>query len=513
MKKYKFLFVLLFLLLTAISCKKHVSSTISGPGTVYISGKIIGSIPKDSVKFILEGEIPFNPKIGGNEIIVETDGDGKFKYRSPVIDKPGRITLFAFRKRPGEMGSRFNDALRNYLIAPGDSIHMVIDKTKEETSFSFSGRGAEKFKCRWSVDQHGYTANPRMYDERRKTYDLNVLDRYRRRVELADSIIDVQIGELNKHRKGLSREIYQIIKADIIGDTNSHLKDFWYLRLSNENVGEDEISELRKMIDQSGISGIDNDLLAMSPFYIRFLSLKTIAELCITHPEQKEYEFKNIYVKRFGDLCAVWKNQYEGILREKLLLFNLQNLKVQDTDGLNACLKESYVLFQTPSLRKIIEDWYGKKTKGVAAFDFALPDTTGRMVRLSDFRGKVVYIDIWFTGCGGCASLAEKVDKLVYPKFRDNPEVVFVSISGDKNKERWLKSVEGEKYGLKEYVNLYTNGEGFDHPFMKYYGIRGGPTTMLIDKEGNIYSAAPPKQGDDKKMKALIALIEEALIE
>src|SRR5690606_5969300 len=158
-------------------------------------------------------------------------------------------------------------------------------------------------------------------------------------------------------------------------------------------------------------------------------------------------EFFNVNLKRFDDLCAKFRKNYTGLLREKLLLHNLLNLSVQDTEGFDDCLKKSYDLIQTPVLKEIMDKWYGRKVKGAEAYDFALPDTRGHMVNLKDFGGKVVYIDIWFTGCGGCIGLARKVDKMVYPKFKDNPEVVFVSISLDKDRERWLKSVEGEKYG------------------------------------------------------------------
>ncbi|MDO6761905.1 TlpA disulfide reductase family protein, partial [Tamlana sp. 2_MG-2023] len=201
------------------------------------------------------------------------------------------------------------------------------------------------------------------------------------------------------------------------------------------------------------------------------------------------------------------RTNYTGALREKLLLYNLLSLKVQDTYGIEECLQTSFDLIKKPELKAIFEKMYGRKIRGAEVFNFKLPNTEGQTVSLSDFRGKVVYLDIWFTGCSGCMALAKEIDHKVYPVFKDNPEVVFVSISADRSKKKWLNSVEGERYGLKQYVNLYTEGLGFNHDFLKYYNIFGGPVTMIIDKKGRVFSAAPPKHG---KAEELIALIEEA---
>ena len=39
---------------------------------------------------------------------------------------------------------------------------------------------------------------------------------------------------------------------------------------------------------------------------------------------------------------------------------------------------------------------------GKSAYNFTLPDSTGRMFSMKDFKGKVVFIDVWATWCGPC---------------------------------------------------------------------------------------------------------------
>jgi peroxiredoxin len=485
---------------TACKSKKKTKKSTH----VTIAGIVKGQIGvKDSVRILFGSLIPESKVFGVIDTTLYTDSKGKFVFRSPDIQEPTRVTIYSQKKRLGEIGSRFRDGLRDYLVEPSDSIAIEIDKAQEELNYRFSGTGSAKFRIRWQNDLMGYKVNLRKIQRRygKRFAKLST------RVQIADSLTNLQINRLKIIKDSLTHPIFQIMTADIIGQNGIDLKPFSQL-MHLDTLSPEGIDWYKKLFAQSMAIDLPESALARSSNYILFLSNMAIAQLQFENPKDSSYHYGNLFSENFGDYCRLLRTQYSGLLREKLLLYNLQRIRVQDTYGLEECIQSSYDLIKTPELKAIMETMYGRKMRGTAGFDFRLPNTKGELVSLSDFKGKVVYLDIWFTGCSGCMALAKEVDHQVYPKFKDSPEVVFVSISADKSREQWLKSVDAEKYGLKQYVNLHTDGLGFKHPFMAYYNIIGAPVTMLFDKKGRLFSAAPPKHG---KSEALISLINEAI--
>ena len=65
-----------------------------------------------------------------------------------------------------------------------------------------------------------------------------------------------------------------------------------------------------------------------------------------------------------------------------------------------------------------------KGTAGKLASDFTYPDRDGKLVSLSDFRGKVVVVDVWATWCGPCR--AEIPHLLKLEKEMRGKDVVFI---------------------------------------------------------------------------------------
>lgn len=119
------------------------------------------------------------------------------------------------------------------------------------------------------------------------------------------------------------------------------------------------------------------------------------------------------------------------------------------------------------------------KQRKVANLDLTLKDLKGNEVRLSEFKGKVIVLNLWATWCGPCRKEIPDLIKLqaAYP---DDVAVIGVVIQD--------KLGEKVRAFVQEFRVPYPILDGNDHAeFEKAFGpFWGLPTSILIDREGRI---------------------------
>jgi thiol-disulfide isomerase/thioredoxin len=136
--------------------------------------------------------------------------------------------------------------------------------------------------------------------------------------------------------------------------------------------------------------------------------------------------------------------------------------------------------------------------------DFTLTDTSGTKFSLSQFNGKVVYLDIWATWCGPCIKEIPYAEEL-HEQLKNNPDVVFINLSFDKDTLRWKKKIaEKNMSGL----HLLSPG-GAESNVRVNYDVKSIPRFVIINKDGTIEDFDAKRPSDKGIAKALTKLTEK----
>ena len=117
-------------------------------------------------------------------------------------------------------------------------------------------------------------------------------------------------------------------------------------------------------------------------------------------------------------------------------------------------------------------------------FDIVTPD--GRHMKLSDLRGKVVYLGFWATWCRQC--VGEMISENKTKEVLKNKGVEFVYVSIDKDTATSFRIMK--KYKMSGIFHFAEGGWKATEAAL--YGVQGMPAYFLIDKEGKIAVQNPP---------------------
>ncbi len=131
---------------------------------------------------------------------------------------------------------------------------------------------------------------------------------------------------------------------------------------------------------------------------------------------------------------------------------------------------------------------------GDKAYDFELEDLEGNLVKLSDFREKVVLLNFWQTGCSWCRKELPLANQL-YEAYKDGDLAVLAVNIGESSTE---VSAMAEEEGFLFRILLDRKTD-----VAKRYLISGLPTSFIITRSG-IISAVHVGYMDYRQMEAYV---------
>jgi len=414
------------------------------------------------------------------------DGQCQFSFD---ISNPSLMTLIVNNKFvtfPGEY---------MVVIQPADDLIFDLPPITEAENFGIGiskikirGHGSEKInltKAMVKTYLDIYRTDP-PFDQQSLSYRFETADRKLTAIDLlynSDTIVPANIKDIIKAK------LYASVLTSVIRVSKRSKSDSVRLLFDKYIVDKKRINVFYKK-DIVKYGGMIGSYLILSEF------TNPVTVGGDDYQTRNRMKYAELLVRRLKDFPEI---------RDHLLSSHLITTIRSGFDSTTTKLYEYYCKesdFNNPNytaVTTLYDNTANKLAEGKRFYNFALPDSTGKIYRLADFKGSVLVIDFWYNGCGGCKLMVPVLEEI--EKEMADKNVQFLSIGIDR-KDLWLKGIG--KYSSANSLQLFTDGESKDHPMMKYLNIYAYPRLFVVDKNGNVTSAPPEPRSNKENFKKFL---------
>lgn len=111
-------------------------------------------------------------------------------------------------------------------------------------------------------------------------------------------------------------------------------------------------------------------------------------------------------------------------------------------------------------------------------YNFTIKDLKGIKTPFSEFKGKVIFLNLWATWCGPCRAEMPTIEDLYNSSDKNNIAFVMLSLDKDQDKEKIVKYIQSKSYTFPAY-----QPSGYLSEQLRVDNI---PTTFIISRDGKI---------------------------
>jgi len=497
--KHHIIYLLLpFLLL--ISCISQSKLTyVSAPKQTYITGSF-PNIANETISLVSTNN--YFVWLGETAALAETnvDSTGYFQFILNNIESDFYQIL-----------SGTNPIIQYDLyVENGDSIFVEQALYGEELYFKIEGKDELKFL----EDDYKLLPKDRSFYDKLRSSDFETLASFK---IFIDSVAQTRIDAINSNT-GIAGKLKTHLINDIKADNAIQILN--HLERRNYYMGN-EYSYFYP--EPSFYSFLDD--LSFNEAFCKTKSAKRLANFYLNSQAREAFREKSDslwwednFAWKLDYISSQPKSMWNDLLALSVIQEYPQNLYIDSffymIQSFQKKMNTHIFVNQNFELLKKNTAGYFALMPGKPAPNFELPDSTGKLHQLTDFKGKIVYIDFWGTWCYPCIQEIPDALKL-QEKYKNEPVVfLYVAMESEDKIEEWKQFIAGKNEQFGELlenkpfpgIHLVAKKQTRNEQIAPYK-INMAPTHVLIDHYGNI--AKPRADRSDKIAEQIDALLEK----
>lgn len=393
--------------------------------------------------------------------------------RFNVPDHPYWIIITTFIKG-------FLNDYSSFYGMPGDDLSIAFTNGNAKAI----GRGANRFNFSREIWKLRYK---RVVTKQLEEGRITAEELYKFFDRKEDSVYNERLKVLARYKPSFTNAEYSLLYSDVFYDRQFSIAKGLYDPIVFPS--KDEVAKrfffnlfMEKFPMNKVPDSISDQNLVYCQSFSEFAFWRMIGQLAF-----RSGDFANRAKYSMKDITAYMEQHFAGELLEKMLTYSFHmcnNRKKEVPLELPLILPK----IKNPEFKKVLVAIQNGNVMNAPIARFALPDAAGRVYTPDDFKGQVVIIDFWFTGCLPCAILKNETVELV-AELSARKDVKFVSICLDGSAETWRTSLRSKKYTHDVAINLFTSGNRFDSPIAKFYNVFGCPRIIIVNREGIVVNS------------------------